>query len=258
MQRIMFEYGCFDGVYEISGDIAQSIRNQCIFPRTHTFNNKPLYLKQKLYYIDLNGAYMSAVESIPTGENADGVPNTRIKDLIQLLYDIRKQSNPKLSKTIKCMMNSCWGYSIRRPKLIKRKYAKNVNKTIDEMEQFIYKYSYDSNGESGWVSLIEPFVQHFTVPHFAKSVLDTFRAKFDEVKSLVNVYYENIDAILIDENDYNKLKRMGYIGDKLGQFKIEHVFNEIAIKSARKYVANLIMVRDSTTVSKIQLIMMFS
>ena len=78
---------------------------------------------------------------------------------------------------------------------------------------------------------------HFTIPQFAKSVLDTFRAKMDEVKSLVNVYYENIDAILIDENDYNKLLKLGYIGEELGKFKIEHVFNEIAIKTPRKYVA---------------------
>ena len=84
-------------------------------------------------------------------------------------------------------MNSCWGYSIRRPKIIKRKYTKNVNKTIDEMEQFVFKYSYD-NGESGWVSLIQPFVSHFTCPQFAKSILDVFHKKINEVKSLVNVY----------------------------------------------------------------------
>ena len=239
MQRIMFEYGCYDDVYEIAGDKAQELRAACVFPRTHTFNNKPLYLHQKLYYIDLNGAYMSAVESIPTGENGDGVPNTRIKELIQTLYDIRKQSNPKLAKTLKCMMNSCYGYSIRRPKTVKRKYAKNVNKLIDEMEQFIYKYSYENNGESGWVSLIESFVPHFTCPQFAKSVLDTFRKKMEEVKALVNVYYQNIDAVLISEDDYNKLLRLGYIGDKLGMFKIEKIFDEIAIMSSKKYVAKL-------------------
>ena len=239
MQKIMYEYGCYDGVYEIAGDIAKSFRNQCIFPRTHTYNGKPLYLKQKMYYIDLNGAYMSCVESIPTGETGDGEQNTKIKELIRILYTIRKKSNPKLATTLKCMMTSCWGYSIRRPKTIKRKYAKNVNKLIDEMEQFVYKYSYENNGESGWISLIESFVPHFTIPQFAKSVLDTFRAKMDEVKSLVNVYYENIDAILIDENDYNKLLKLGYIGEELGKFKIEHVFNEIAVKTARKYVATL-------------------
>ena len=250
MQRVMFEFGCFDNVYEIAGKDAQELRAACVFPRTHTYNNKPLYLKKRLYYIDLNGAYMSAVESIPTGERgnltkskfafANGAPNTRVKELIQTLYSIRKQSNHKLSTTIKCMMNSCYGYSIRRPKIVKRKYAKNLQKVIDEMNQFVYKYSYDEAGsEGGWVNLIESFVPHFTIPQFAKSVLDTFHKKMDEVKSLVTIYYENIDAILIDEDDYNKLLQMGYIGTNLGQFKIEQIFTEIAIKSARKYVATL-------------------
>ena len=61
----------------------------------------------------------------------------------------------------------------------------------------------------------------------------------DEVKSLVTVYYENVDALLINEDDYNKLVNLGYIGEELGLFKIEHVFTEIAIKSSKRYVATL-------------------
>ena len=61
----------------------------------------------------------------------------------------------------------------------------------------------------------------------------------DEVKRLVNVYYENVDALLINESDYNKLVDLGYIGDKLGKFKVEKVFTEIAIKSSKRYVATL-------------------
>ena len=44
----------------------------------------------------------------------------------------------------------------------------------------------------------------------------------------------NVDAILVDEVGYNKLKDLGYIGDKLGQFKIEKVFQEIAILSPKR------------------------
>ena len=61
----------------------------------------------------------------------------------------------------------------------------------------------------------------------------------DEVKRLVNVYYENVDALLINESDYNKLVDLGYIGDGLGKFKVEKVFTEIAIKSSKRYVATL-------------------
>jgi len=61
----------------------------------------------------------------------------------------------------------------------------------------------------------------------------------DEIKKIVTVYYENIDAILINESDYEKLKKLGYIGNELGRFKIEKVFTEIAIKNQRQYVATL-------------------
>ena len=239
MQRIMFEYGCYDGVFEMTGDRAKTIRSQCVFPRTKTYNNEPLYMKQRMYYVDLNGAYMSAVESIPTGENGDKKPNAKIRQLIHTLYDIRKRSNPKLSTTLKFMMNSCWGYSIQRPKTIKRKYSKSIDQDIDTFAPYIFKYHRNNDGVSGYVHMINSFVPHFTVPQFAKSVLDTFNEKMNQIKSLVTVYYENIDAVLIDEADYHKLQRMGLIGDELGQFKIEHVFDEIAIKSPKRYVATL-------------------
>ena len=239
MQKIMFEYGCFDGVFEMTGNRAKSIRNQCVFPRTKTYNDKALYMKQRLYYIDLNGAYMAAVESIPTGEHGNGEPNTKIKQLIQTLYDIRKRSNQKLAMTLKFLSNSCWGYSIQRPKTIKRKYSKDVDKALDTFAPYIYKYHYNADGTTGHVHLVNSFVAHFMIPQFAKSVLDRFHEMMDHIKSLVNVYYENIDAILIDENDFNKLQRMGMIGDALGQFKIEHIFDEIAIKSPKRYVATL-------------------
>ena len=77
-------------------------------------------------------------------------------------------------------------------------------------------------------------------PQFAREVLRNFNAKIKEVESIVKkVYYYNIDALLIDEEDFNKLNQLGYIGNNLGQFKIEHIFNEIAIKSQRVYMAKL-------------------
>ena len=252
MQKIMYEYGCYENVYEISGDIAKTIRNQCIFPKTRTFNDKPFYSNKKLYYIDLNGAYMSCVKSIPTGRKAKDLvrgsesleePNTKIKELIEKLYEARmkakNEGKEKLAKTLKFMMTSCWGYSIQRPKNIKHKFVKNVNEYINTFSPFVIGYNYNNDHTSGFVDTVNSFVPHFTVPHFALSVLNEFKKKMDEVKSLVNVYYENVDAILIDENDYNKLVKLGFIGEELGKFKIEKVFTEIAIKSSKRYVATL-------------------
>ena len=76
-------------------------------------------------------------------------------------------------------------------------------------------YCYNEDGISGFVDTVNSFVPHFTVPQFARSVLNEFKQMMDKVKSLVTVYYENVYAILISECDYEKLVKLGYVGDKL-------------------------------------------
>ena len=99
--------------------------------------------------------------------------------------------------------------------------------------------TYNEDGISGFVDTVNSFVPHYTIPQFARSVLIEFNKIMNEVKQLVTVYYENVDAILISESDYNKLVKLGYVGNELGKFKIEHIFTEIAIKSSKRYVATL-------------------
>ena len=100
-------------------------------------------------------------------------------------------------------------------------------------------YNYVGNN-SGFVDSINSFVPHFTIPQFALNVLNNFNNKINEISNLVHVYYYNIDSILIDEADYNKLFELGYINNNLGGFKIEHVFTEIAIKSPKIFVGTLV------------------
>ena len=238
MQKVMYEYGCYDDVYELSGTTASRIRNQCVFPK---HDKSPFYSNEKLYYIDLNGAYMSCIEGIPTGYPpfSNSPMNTKIKSLINELYIARSKANPKLSKTLKFMMNSCWGYSIRRAKYFTHEYKSDIDKYIKEVGPYVVGYKYINDSGCGYVNVINSFTPHFTIPQFAKSVLDTFNKKMNEIKSIVNVLYQNVDAILINESDYKKLLDMNYIGDSLGQFKIEHVFTEFALRGGRQYVATL-------------------
>ena len=75
------------------------------------------------------------------------------------------------------------------------------------------------------VKSVKSVVCHYSYPQFAKRVLDSYEAKIQKVLSVIrHVYYFNIDALLIDEDDYYKLMQAGMIGDELGQFKIEHIF----------------------------------
>ena len=92
MERLMYETGCFYDVYEITGPIDDRIREQRVFSVPHTAFISTFYRKEKLYYIDINGAYLSTVNSIPTGRCGHDLvfksSNTKIKDVIERLYDI--------------------------------------------------------------------------------------------------------------------------------------------------------------------------
>ena len=87
--------------------------------------------------------------------------------------------------------------------------------------------------------MIKSISFQYSYPQFAREVLNNYHNKMNEIRKICKIYYENIDAILIDENDYNKLVKLNYVGNELGKFKIEHIFTEIAITSSRKFVATL-------------------
>ena len=233
----MFEYGCYDGVYETTD---QSIRKSLTFPKTQLISplTYPYHsTNQRLYHIDLNGAYTSCMTQIQN--------NPKIKSLIQLLYSHRltakSQNNPKLATTIKFLMNSCYGYSIRRPKLFKNKFTSNIESYIQTYEPYIIKYTQIPNTPTGFVTTINPLVCHYTVPEFAQSILSNYNSLFNSIKSLINPIYENIDSLIVTESDFNILKSHDYISEnQLGKFKIEHIFTEIHIYSAKKYIARLL------------------
>ena len=237
MQKIMFEYGCLDNVYELTGTIQQKIISslKTLFPKT--IWNKEL-IKGTLYYIDQAGAYMSSVKSIPTGVSDDDgnfkTENTKIKELIEKLYEFRikaqSAANDKLATTLKFMMNSCWGYSMKKPKLIKHKFVKDVNKYIETYAPYVVKYN------NNYVDTIKPYVENYSYPQFARSVLTNFNSKMKELSNKVNILYSKVDSALITEEDYLKLKKDGMIGNCLGQFKVEHVFTQFYAKSAEQWI----------------------
>ena len=242
MQKIMYEYGCLDDIYEFSGNVSQKIRSELQFPKIIWSEG---HFVGKLYYIDQAGAYMSSVTSIPSGmPDDDGnfkSENTKIKELIEYLYDIRMKAKKigmdKLATTIKYMMNSSWGYSMKKPKLIKHRFVKDVDEYVKKFDPFIIKYKYNQGHSGpGYVDRINPYVESYSYPQFARSVLNTFNAKMKELCNKVNVLYSKTDSALIYENDYKKLLSENWIGEKLGLFKVEHIFTEVYVKSAEKWI----------------------
>ena len=237
-QKILYETGCYDGVYEMTGMKAVQLRNTLRFPKTKISNGaKTFYSNEKLYYLDINAAYMNFVKSIPSGKD-DSFINYTVGDVIKQLFDLREKAKVdgkhKLATTIKFIMNSTWGYSIQKPRVIKNKYVQNVGFYSNKYKRFVLKV----NGN--FVSTVNTFVPHYTYPQFAKSVLDEYNCFFNRIKSMIPVYYENVDAILTNEEGYNTLMANGLVGKEMGQFKLDKVFKEIAIISDRVYVATTV------------------
>ena len=144
-----------------------------------------------------------------------------------------KESNPILSKCLKLLLTSCWGSSIKKNRIFKTVKPKDKDNFIASHINFIVEH------DGSIVKMIKSISFQYSYPQFAREVLNNYNNKMNEIRKICKIYYENIDAILIDENDYNKLVALGYIGNELGKFKIEHIFTEIAIKSSRKFVATL-------------------
>ena len=232
MKRIMYEYGCFDDVYELTGTIHDTIRSSLTFPKRVMTTSS---INEKCYYLDFNGAYCSFMTHIPTGVDMKG-KNTKIKELIDIMYAKRLTAknahNDKFAKTLKFIMCSCYGSSITRPKLVKHKYSQNIQSTINEQGELVL-----SHDDNNYVHLIQPYVEHYAYPQFAKVILDGFNDKVNELRSIVNVLFQNFDAFVVNEDDYNKLNELGYIHPtELGKLKVEHVFIQMTFKNKCQWI----------------------
>jgi len=135
---------------------------------------------------------------------------------------------------LKFLMNSCFGYSLKKQKLYKNKFTNNLNFYTNAYQSFIFAL-YPTGANSGFVHSKQSFSPDYNVVQFGYDILKNYNEFMSKIKQKVNVYFENIDAILINEHDYKKLQAMGLIGDKLGQFKIEHIFKSFEYISPRHW-----------------------
>ena len=233
MLRLMYEYGCFDNVHEFAGGTRDSIRNSLVFPGRKLTTSE---INEKCYYLDFNGAFCSFMTHIPAGTDLQG-RNTKISELINILYNKRLEAkasgNTKLATTLKFIMCSCYGMSIAKAKTIKHKYSENIQGTINNQGDLVISHE---NKDSGFVNILQPYVEYYSFPQFAKVILDGFNNKMNEIKSIVNVLFQNIDSIVVNEADYNKLLELGYVHPtELGKLKVEHVFTSMVFYNKMRW-----------------------
>jgi hypothetical protein len=120
--------------------------------------------------------------------------------------------------------------------VIETKFSTNVDGKVEDLYPFVAKYSYRDDSKEGFVSTVNSFHSHFNHVQFGKSILDNYQKKVEELEKLVDIHYYNVDAFIIDEFDFHNLQEEGYIGDCIGQFKIEAIFTEVCFKSPRSWM----------------------
>jgi hypothetical protein len=241
MQKVLYDYGCLRGVKESMGTWNKKVRKSIEFPKRKTFNSRSLYLKEKLYYIDIVGAYPSCTDGIPLDLSENSEKNYKINELFQKLYRIRmrlkKAKNP-IATTIKFMMNSCIGYSMKKNKPYKYKY-----RDLDEVGRIVEKNVISPllvKIDGKCITTMKTFSPNFSYPQFAKDVLNRFHKKVEEIEQHVHIIYRNIDAFIINERDFKILDELGFINDdELGKFKVEKIFTELAIVSSNQWMGIL-------------------
>jgi hypothetical protein len=238
MQIIMYKYGCFKGVMESSGRNNQQVRDKLKFLKPRKMHK---YLKGKYYYVDIVSAYPACMLGIPLSLDSDKM-NTKIKELIEKMFTIMKglkASGSKLVVTLKLLMNSCYGYSMKKSKVFSTKYSDDVMSKGDREFPFVVKYNLKDDGKTGFVSTINTFHQHFNHIQFTKLILDNFHKKVEELEKLVQIYYYNIDSFIIDESGYRTLVENGLIGEEMGMLKVIAIFDEVVFAGPRKWAGKM-------------------
>jgi hypothetical protein len=148
--------------------------------------------------------------------------------------EAKQQGNNKFAKTLKFIMCSCYGTSITRPKYIRSKYSHDVQATLNNQGPLVIAYD---NAAQGYVKIKQAYVEHYSHPQFAQVILSSFNNKVNEIKSHVNVLFQNFDAFIVNEADYNKLNELGYIHPtELGKLKVEHIFQSVTFKNKNSWI----------------------
>ena len=109
---------------------------------------------------------------------------------------------------------------------------------MDKHEAFLYN-SRQINDNTVSFTLSKPLALEYAVPQFSTDILSYSKAfmndlYFKAADMHAPIYYSNTDCMLMDrENAY----KLGVIGDKLGEFKIEYDnISRAMIISAKKFL----------------------
>ena len=169
--------------------------------------------------------------------------NDNIKRLSKDLYELReyyKSTGSRIEEAFKGILCTLWGKNTYKPKkfIQKTKDLDEFDKIKNKHGVFLYS-SQQVNEKTVSYTLVKPLSLEYGIPQFSTNILSFSRAFMNDLyfKAAdlgLPVYYSNTDCLLMNRSDIDKL---GVVGDKLGEFKIEYSgISRAIIISAKKFL----------------------
>ena len=200
-----------------------------------TFLSKTMLLNLLVHY-DLQYEFIS-------GYYFDEGFNDNIKKLSRDLYELReyyKSIGSRIEAAFKGILCTLWGKCTYKPKKFvqKTKDVTEFDKVKNKHGVFLYS-SQQVNDKTISYSLVKPLSLEYGLPQFSTNILSFSRAFMNDLyfKAAdldIPIYYSNTDCLLMNRADIDKL---GVVGDKLGEFKIEYAdISRAIIISAKKFL----------------------
>ena len=200
-----------------------------------TFLSKTMLLNLVKHY-DIEYEFLS-------GYYFDEGFNDNIKRLARDLYDLReyyKSTGSRIEAAFKGILCTLWGKNTYKPKKFvqKTKDLSDFDKVRNKHGVFLYS-SQQVNDATVSYTLAKPLSLEYGIPQFSTNILSFSRAfmkdlYFKAADLDIPIYYSNTDCLLMNLADIDKL---GVVGDKLGEFKVEYAgIVRAIIISAKKFL----------------------
>ena len=320
--RSAIQYGCFNGVYQLSG-IVQAFAKRCIHGGLIKTLYDGMFEVDNVTCLDINSSYgtsMTSMKGIPIGtpkpfydkipndscyafiqceisnikndklgrfgfitegiqrnSSSEGIHtlfidsvllneirkyvecdiriingysfnqgfNTKIKDFINVLYNLRSKEH--LNKFGKNMISCLYGKTLQSTSQFKIITVPNnkIHEYIALNGNFIFEIVKSLRSNCYIVKLLRSINHNYNIPQLGVQVLSESRSRVNGIIDYCNmndiqIYSIKTDCFVINSDKVNAFSQKYSIGNELGQMKVEYQANRIKYTSPSCYKAELI------------------
>ena len=207
------------------------------FPLLHQtgriFTNSVMFATIQKYY-DVQYEFIN-------GYYFDEGLNTNICKVVQRLYNLRRQ-HPQYSKVFKFFISTLFGRSLFCESAIKTITCTEpeLEKTLAKCGGRLHGYTRRAYGKYN-VQYLKSFNFSYCIPHFGGLILSQGKSSIYNIAYGIlhgqNVYRINTDSIIMDKTVFDQHNIIQFVGDNLGQFKIEWEAHSLYLINTSSFVA---------------------